>query len=44
MEIISISTPKSSEKHWTMENFKSHLLEDLKDKLSPPALPALPSK
>ena len=28
---------------WTTENFKSHLLEELKDKLSPPA-PALPSK
>ena len=39
-----LHTDESSEKHWTMENFKSHLLDDLEDKLSPPALPALPSK
>ena len=34
---------KAVQTPWTIENFESHLLEKLEDKLSPPA-PTLPSK
>ena len=34
---------KAVQTPWTIENFESHLLENLEDKLSPPT-PALPSK
>ena len=37
---FDLYTDKAVQTRWTMGNFESHLLENLEDKLSPPALPS----